>query len=53
MEGRPIALEVKAECRPGQPIYQWFKERIPIAGQDKSTLLIKIASIANSGYFDR
>ena len=50
MEGHPIVLEVKAECRPGQPIYQWFKERIPIAGQNKSALLIKTTSIANSGY---
>jgi hypothetical protein len=48
-EGYPIALEVKAECRPGQPVYQWFKENDPIAGQDKATLLIKNATIANSG----
>jgi hypothetical protein len=49
IEGNPIALEVKAECRHGQPIYQWFKENDPITGQDKATLLIKDATIANSG----
>ena len=51
IEGHPLALEVKAECRPGQPVYQWFKERVPIAGQDKGTLLIKNAAVANSGNF--
>ena len=52
-EGNPIVLKVEAECRPGQPLYQWFKgdngKWTPIVGQDKSTLLIKNASVANSG----
>ena len=50
-EGHPIALKVKAECRPGQPVYQWFKGKVPITGQTKGTLLIKNATVANSGYF--
>jgi hypothetical protein len=47
-EGHPIVLEVKAECRSGQPVYQWFKR---ITGQDKGTLLIKNAAVANTGCF--
>jgi hypothetical protein len=50
IEGHPIALEVKAECRPGQPVYQWFKGKVAIAGQDKCILFIKNSIVANSGF---
>ena len=49
IESSRLVLEVKAECRPGQPVYQWFKERDPIVEQNKPTLVIDKIQKANSG----